>query len=271
MSDRNPANLVTARSAAAAASGLGDLWSRALLKRLARIDHGRLTLLTPGGTGARLRRRRRLSPAVSVAIHDASVARRLILGGTIGFAEAYMDRPVGLPRPRRAHRARDRQRARARHRRRRQSCAAPRLARAPRAPANSRRGSRRNIAYHYDLGNDVLCRLARSRHDLFRRAVRRRGRGSRDRAAPQIPPRRPDLLELAPGQNLLEIGCGWGGFAELAAGAYGCRVTGLTLSRRQRDYAAERLGRGAWPGAYRSASRITATQPAVSTASPRSR
>jgi cyclopropane-fatty-acyl-phospholipid synthase len=52
-----------------------------------------------------------------------------------------------------------------------------------------------------------------------------------------------DRLDLAPGQHLLEIGCGWGGLAEIAARDYGVRVTGLTLSSEQKAYADGRLAR----------------------------
>jgi cyclopropane-fatty-acyl-phospholipid synthase len=50
-------------------------------------------------------------------------------------------------------------------------------------------------------------------------------------------------LQLKPGDRVLEIGCGWGGFAEIAASEFGCHVTGLTLSKEQHDYAVDRLSR----------------------------
>jgi len=50
-----------------------------------------------------------------------------------------------------------------------------------------------------------------------------------------------ELLDLQPGHEVLEIGCGWGGFAAMAARDYGCRVTAITLSREQQDYARKRL------------------------------
>jgi cyclopropane-fatty-acyl-phospholipid synthase len=49
------------------------------------------------------------------------------------------------------------------------------------------------------------------------------------------------FLDLAPGQSVLEIGCGWGGFAEFAASAHGSKVVGLTLSHEQHDYAVRRI------------------------------
>ena len=50
-----------------------------------------------------------------------------------------------------------------------------------------------------------------------------------------------EAIDLQPGQKLLEIGCGWGGFAEYAAKTYGARVVGLTISKEQRDFAQARI------------------------------
>jgi len=101
--------------------------------------------------------------------------------------------------------------------------------------SNTRTGSRRNIAYHYDLGNDFYRLwldpsmtyssgifehegdgLEQSQHNKYRRLLA--------------------MLEAEPGQHILEIGCGWGAFARQAAGA-GLRVTGLTLSNAQLAWA----------------------------------
>ncbi|MCX7141090.1 MAG: cyclopropane-fatty-acyl-phospholipid synthase, partial [Proteobacteria bacterium] len=57
-----------------------------------------------------------------------------------------------------------------------------------------------------------------------------------------------ERLQPAQGAHILEIGCGWGGFAEMAARDYGCHVTGLTLSREQLAYATERLARAGLAG-----------------------
>ena len=106
--------------------------------------------------------------------------------------------------------------------------------------ANTRKGSRRNISFHYDLGNTfyghwldetmtyssaVFDQLDEPLADAQRRKYRRIC----------------DQLELREGQSVLEIGCGWGGFAEVAAGEYGARVTGVTLSKEQLDFAQQRM------------------------------
>jgi cyclopropane-fatty-acyl-phospholipid synthase len=107
---------------------------------------------------------------------------------------------------------------------------------------NSRAGSVRNIAAHYDLGNELYelmldetmaysCGIFADQHTTLAEA----SRAKFDAACRK--------LELQPGDHLLEIGTGWGGLALHAAQHYGCRVTSTTISRRQHDYAADRIAR----------------------------
>lgn len=109
--------------------------------------------------------------------------------------------------------------------------------------ANTRRGSRRNIEAHYDLGNDFYAlwldetmtysaAVFESPDESLADAQRRKYRRILDR------------LGARPGQSILEIGCGWGGFAEVATTEYGCHVHGLTLSPSQLAYARERAAHG---------------------------
>jgi cyclopropane-fatty-acyl-phospholipid synthase len=114
---------------------------------------------------------------------------------------------------------------------------------AHRLRANDRRRARRNIEHHYDLGNDFyaawLDRGMTYSCAIFADAA---DRGEALEAAQERKVRLLlDRLELKPGQALLEIGCGWGGLAEIAARDYGVRVTGLTLSSEQKAYADGRL------------------------------
>jgi cyclopropane-fatty-acyl-phospholipid synthase len=118
---------------------------------------------------------------------------------------------------------------------------------------NSRANARRNIAFHYDLGNDfyelwldrtmsyssALFEEPIGRAELFEDAQRRKITALLDR------------LELRPGAKLLEIGCGWGGLAELAAADYGADVTGITLSGEQKLWADRRIARAGLAGRAR--------------------
>ena len=108
---------------------------------------------------------------------------------------------------------------------------------------NTRRGSRRNIASHYDLGNDFyrqwLDHGMTYSSALFTEGAT--GKGGLYEAQENKYAALAGMLDLNDGHHLLEIGCGWGGFAEYAAKTYGCRVTALTISREQFDYATQRI------------------------------
>ncbi|MFZ2997184.1 class I SAM-dependent methyltransferase [Sphingobium sp.] len=115
------------------------------------------------------------------------------------------------------------------------------------ARRNSRTGSRHNIAYHYDLGNDfyrlwldetmhyssALFLDPDSRIESLELAQRRKVDAILDR------------LDLTDGASMLEIGCGWGGLADQAMARCAIDYTGITLSVEQADYARDRLGSGA--------------------------
>lgn len=113
---------------------------------------------------------------------------------------------------------------------------------AHRLRANRKSRARRNIEHHYDLGNDFYAAwldasmtyssaVFAGPDDTLEAAQERKVRLLLDR------------LDLKPGQRLLEIGCGWGALAEIAARDYGVHVTGLTLSSEQKAYAEQRLAR----------------------------
>ena len=87
----------------------------------------------------------------------------------------------------------------------------------------------------------LLFGVARSEHDLFLGPVRGRHAGSHRRADTTNIAGSPRRSTCRPGQKLLEIGCGWGGFAEYAAKTFGARVVGLTISKEQRDFAQARI------------------------------
>ncbi len=105
---------------------------------------------------------------------------------------------------------------------------------------NSKKGSRRNILAHYDLGNDFYQRwldgsmtYSSARFDEEAQSLEAAQARKYQTLA--------ESLALKPGQHVLEIGCGWGGFAEYAARTYGVKVTGVTISDAQFAFATERM------------------------------
>jgi cyclopropane-fatty-acyl-phospholipid synthase len=100
--------------------------------------------------------------------------------------------------------------------------------------------SRRNIAEHYDLGNDFYrlwldpsMTYSSARFDGIGQSLEEAQRGKYDALCRK--------LKLKPTDHVLEIGCGWGGFAVHAARNYGCRITGVTISEAQAAYARQRI------------------------------
>lgn len=105
---------------------------------------------------------------------------------------------------------------------------------------NSRKGSRKNIHAHYDLGNGFYSRWLDPTM-TYSSALYERP----DQPLPEAQNAKYAALartiDLAAGKHVLEIGCGWGGFAEFAAKEVGARVTGITISQAQYDFARKRL------------------------------
>ena len=105
---------------------------------------------------------------------------------------------------------------------------------------NTQEGSRRNIAAHYDLGNDFYS-LWLDRTMTYSCNIFERVEATIEEAAAAKYERICRKLAIAPEDHVLEIGSGWGGFAIHAAKNFGCRVTTTTISRQQHDYAREHI------------------------------
>jgi cyclopropane-fatty-acyl-phospholipid synthase len=105
---------------------------------------------------------------------------------------------------------------------------------------DSRKGSRINIAAHYDLGNDFYA-LFLDETLTYSCGIFERPESSLQEASVAKLDRICQKLRLSSEDHVLEIGTGWGGFAVHAAGRYGCRVTTTTISRDQHDLAEERI------------------------------
>jgi cyclopropane-fatty-acyl-phospholipid synthase len=216
------------------------LAARLMLAAGARIRHGRIVVVLPDGTRHELGDPR--SPDVAeLRVHDAAAAVRMLVGGEVGAGEAYMDGLWSSPdlpallaiaaRNREAlaipdgwWRAPARWRHTLAHRRRR----------------NTRTGSRRNIEAHYDLGNDFY-RLFLDETLTYSSAVFDRPGLSLADAQRRKYAVMAERAGIRGGEDVLEIGTGWGGFALYAAGELGCRVTTLTISPAQHALATERV------------------------------
>jgi cyclopropane-fatty-acyl-phospholipid synthase len=204
-----------------------------------RIRGGHLELIEPDGT--------RLSfgdPAADLAataeIHSASFYRAL-LGGSVGLGEAYRDGIwdctdlVSLIRiAARNMGALDRLRGRL------HPVLSPIQRTLWQVPRNSKRGARRHISAHYDLGNDLFA-LYLDESMMYSSAVFPDPEASLAEAQRNRLERICRALDLTPDDHLLEIGSGWGAMAAYAASNYGCRVTTTTISTEQRDGALRRI------------------------------
>jgi cyclopropane-fatty-acyl-phospholipid synthase len=219
---------------------LEDAARRVMLGAARRIRVGCLVVVLPDGS--RLVHGDPASPhRGEIRVHDTSAAVRMLLGGEIGAGEAYMDglwSSPDLPALLRVAALN------------REALALPqgwwrvpvrlRKTLAHRARRNTIAGSRRNIESHYDLGNDFY-RLFLDETLTYSSAVfAAPGQSLADaqRTKYRVMAERAGLRG---GEDVLEIGSGWGGFAIHAAGELGCQVTSITVSPAQHQLATERV------------------------------
>ncbi|MEY8883123.1 class I SAM-dependent methyltransferase [Donghicola sp. XS_ASV15] len=106
--------------------------------------------------------------------------------------------------------------------------------------SNTKRQAKKNISYHYDLGNDFYG-LWLDETMTYSSAIFENGQEDLAAAQTQKYASMVDRMGVQPGDHVLEIGCGWGGFAEYAAKERGLKVTGLTISKEQLAYAEKRI------------------------------
>ena len=215
------------------------LWSNAILTRLfANLTHGRLTVIMPSGTSLSSAPDRS-GPEAVLVLHRWRALRRLLTGGDVAFGEAYVDGDwsspdlVGVIALAAANEGVLRRVA--------TGFAPLRLLNRLRhlLKANTERGSRRNIMAHYDLGNAFYERWL-DRSMSYSSGLYARGDESLEEAQTAKQDRVIAAMDLRGGERVLEIGCGWGGLAE-RLGRLGCRVTGITLSPAQLQFATARI------------------------------
>lgn len=218
-----------------------SIWQKIFCRFSDRIEKGRLVLQFDGGVehvaiGALA------GPKAVLNVRRPRALMRILTGGTLGFAKAFIEGDVDSPdigavlelalaneeafAGLMAPSALIGGIARVRHRLRR----------------NSLKGSRRNISFHYDLGN-AFYELWLDRTMTYSSALYERPAQGLAEAQEVKYARIVRELGIGPDDHVLEIGCGWGGFAEYAIRATGCRVTGLTLSHEQAKFARDRLER----------------------------
>jgi len=212
---------------------------RLVLHSLAGISHGRLVVIE--GRREMVFGAGRDGLAATLRVHSFAFYRRIVIAGTIGAGEAYMDGlwscadlPTLIRIMVRNREVQDRLEGGLV----RLSWAVQRLLHL--LNDNTLSGSRRNIAAHYDLGNDFY-RLFLDPTMAYSCGVFERPESTLHEASLAKFDRICGKLGLAAGMSLVEIGTGWGGFALHAARNYGCRVTTTTISRQQHDYAAAQI------------------------------
>jgi len=221
-----------------------DSWKERLVaKFFGRLEHGVLTVEFPSGAQRTFVGRQAgldFDDLAVLVIHDWTTITRSIQHASIGMAEAYIDELWSSPDLtallllfERNEQALLRGIPNTRFNWFRDRLAHLRN-------QNSREGSRRNISFHYDLGNEFYALWLDD--SMTYSAALFEQPGMSIYYAQQAKYRRlAEEVGIKPGDRVLEIGCGWGGFAEFAIAELGCQVTGITLSQEQLDFAQKKL------------------------------
>ncbi|MES2969362.1 MAG: cyclopropane-fatty-acyl-phospholipid synthase family protein [Pseudomonadota bacterium] len=208
---------------------------------IGRLQHGRLDFVLPDGRRFRVTGPKP-GPVAEVMVHNPDIFSRLIREGDLGFCDAYLDGHWSTP---------DLQAFMDLVHERNEGVydgfPGMTLLRAYERlrfwlNSNSKRQAQKNISYHYDLGNDFY-RLWLDDTMTYSSALFRSGQEGLENAQTEKYKSMVDLMGANPGDHVLEIGCGWGGFAEYAAKERGLKVTGLTISKAQYDYAVARMAK----------------------------
>ena len=236
----SPDTMTMRHQGATIQSGDPSNWrERQVVKRLDRLHTGRLEVRLPNGSTAIFAGERE-GPSARLIMHSPAMVTRLFKAGSIGFAEGYMagewdadDLAKLIYLLHLNEDALEPDFSRLQHIYTLMSAIRHRLRR------NSRRGSRRNIAYHYDLGNDFYAQWLDETW-TYSSAIFADANEPLADAQQRKYARLLERLNVKPGDHILEIGCGWGGFARYAAAHADCHVTGLTLSNEQLRFARER-------------------------------
>ncbi len=203
------------------------------------MDCGRLDIKLPDGRVFRAEGREP-GPVAEMHVHNRDLFARLIREGDLGFSDAYLEQWWSSPDLQAfmdlVHRGNDTVY---------DGFPGQGLVRAYERlrfwlQRNHRKQARKNISYHYDLGNDFYS-LWLDETMTYSSALFETGQEPLERAQEAKYASMIDQMGAREGDHILEIGSGWGGFAEYAARERGLKVTGLTISREQINYARERI------------------------------
>lgn len=210
------------------------------LRALLQLQHGSLLVALPDGRKLRVNGKIP-GPDAAVSLRNWNLPYRAFRSGTIGVAETYMDGDWDSPDIAaflefflvNGEAAEDYSNGkggimrifeRVRHW----------------MNTNTKTGSKRNISAHYDLGNEFYKQWL-DPSMTYSSALYSTGANDLQSAQNAKYRALAEATGIKAGDHVLEIGCGWGGFAEFAAGELNCKVTGLTISREQLAFAEERI------------------------------
>jgi cyclopropane-fatty-acyl-phospholipid synthase len=203
------------------------------------MQHGRLDMVLPDGRVFRAEGKNP-GPVAELHVHNPDIFARLIREGDLGFCDAYLDEWWSTP---------DLQAfmdlVHADNEAIYDGFPGMGLVRAYERlrfwlQRNHKAQARKNISYHYDLGNQFYG-LWLDDTMTYSSALFETGQESTEKAQIAKYASMVDQMGVTPGDHILEIGCGWGGFAEYAAKERGLKVTGLTISEEQFKYAQDRI------------------------------
>ncbi|MFT6674322.1 MAG: cyclopropane-fatty-acyl-phospholipid synthase [Sulfitobacter sp.] len=205
-----------------------------------RMQHGRLDFVLPDGRRFRAEGRKP-GPVAALHIHHEDLFARLIREGDLGFCDAYLDEWWSSPDLQAfmdlVHAGNDEL-----------YDGFPGLGMVRWfekirfwLQRNSKAQARKNISYHYDLGNDFYSLWLDGTMTYSSALFDTNAQVSLEAAQTRKYKSLVDQMGVQAGDHVLEIGCGWGGFAEYAAKERGLRVTGLTISQEQFNYAKKRI------------------------------
>lgn len=209
---------------------------------VSRLHYGSIRFVLPDGRALKYEGVEERDSEGVIIVKDFAFARRSLLGGDIGFFESFADDQWDSPNvadclyvfARNADHVKE------------AFTKAPVIGWAHKLHhklnKNTKQGSRRNIMAHYDLGNRFYEHWL-DRTMTYSSAVYPAAEAELTDAQINKYRRLAEAIGLKPGERVLEIGSGWGGFAEFAAAEYGASVTGVTISQQQYDYAKERIFR----------------------------